>query len=270
MAVGKNPRSMKGKKKKKYIDPFTRKDWFQIKAPAPFKNRRMGYTPANRTVGQKVVTDYLKGRIFEVSLADLQNDESQFFQKISLKCQEIQGDNVLTSFHGLSFTTDKSRSLVRKWQSLIESFLDVKTADGYILRLFCVGFTRRSQGQRRNTSYAQSSQIRAIRKKMFDIMRKEAESCDLKSLVEKFIANSIGEKIRKVTQGIYPLQNVFIRKVKVLKAPKFDAFKFSELHEAGDEAPVIGATGVDLGEDVGEAVERVEGEAAEWGKDQAE
>jgi hypothetical protein len=31
-------------------------------------------------------------------------------------------------------------------------------------------------------------------------------------------------------QGIYPLQNVAIRKVKVLKAPKFDLTKLMEVH----------------------------------------
>lgn len=30
--------------------------------------------------------------------------------------------------------------------------------------------------------------------------------------------------------GIYPLQNTFIRKVKVLKAPKFDLIKLMEVH----------------------------------------
>ncbi len=36
------------------------------------------------------------------------------------------------------------------------------------------------------------------------------------------IPNSIGTEIEKVCRGIYPLQNVNIRKVKVLKKPKFD------------------------------------------------
>ena len=36
------------------------------------------------------------------------------------------------------------------------------------------------------------------------------------------IPDSIGKDIEKACQGIYPLHDVFVRKVKVLKKPKFD------------------------------------------------
>ena len=60
----------------------------------------------------------------------------------------------------MDFTTDKLRSLVRKWQSLIECAVDVKTTDGYQLRLFVIGFTKKRENQVKRTTYAQSSQIR--------------------------------------------------------------------------------------------------------------
>lgn len=68
-----------------------------------------------------------------------------------------------------------------------------------------------------------------IRRKMTEIMVSQASSCDLKDLVRKFIAESIGKEIEKQTTSIYPLQNVFIRKVKILKAPKFDLGKLMEV-----------------------------------------
>lgn len=60
-------------------------------------------------------------------------------------------------------------------------------------------------------------------------MVNQAQSCDLKELVQKFIPESIGREIEKATSSIYPLQNVFIRKVKILKAPKFDLGKLMEV-----------------------------------------
>lgn len=57
----------------------------------------------------------------------------------------------------------------------------------------------------------------------------QSQSCDLKELVLKFIPESIGKEIEKATSSIYPLQNVFIRKVKILKSPKFDLGKLMEV-----------------------------------------
>jgi Ribosomal S3Ae family len=72
-----------------------------------------------------------------------------------LRVEEVQGRACLTNFWGMTFTTDKIRSLVRKWQSLIEANTDVKTTDGYVLRLFCIGFTKKRAGQTSKTCYAQ-------------------------------------------------------------------------------------------------------------------
>lgn len=232
MAVGKNKRLSKGKKglKKRAQDPFARKDWYNLKAPSTFNVRDVGKTLVNRTTGLKNANDALKGRIFEVSLADLQQDEEHAFRKVKLRVDEVQGRNCLTNFHGLDFTSDKLRSLVRKWQSLIEANCTVKTTDDYLLRLFAIAFTQRRPNQVKKTTYARSSQIRAIRKKMVDIIQREAASCTLAQLTGKLIPEVIGREIQKSTQGIYPLQNVHIRKVKLLKQPKFDLGSLLNLH----------------------------------------
>jgi len=232
MAVGKNKRLSKGKKglKKKVVDPFTRKDWYDIKAPSFFETRNVGKTLVNRSQGLKNANDALKGRIVEISLADLQKDEEQAFRKIKLRVEEVQGKNCLTTFYGMDFTSDKLRSLVRKWQTLIEAHVDVKTTDGYLIRLFCIAFTKKRPNQVKKTTYAKSSQIREIRKKMFEVMIREASTCDLKELVQKFFPESIGREIEKACQGIYPLQNVYIRKAKILRSPKYEAGKLLEMH----------------------------------------
>lgn len=47
----------------------------------------------------------------------------------------------------------------------------------------------------------------------------------------------MGKEIEKAVQGIYPLQNVYIRKVKILKSPKVDLGKLLESHgETGTDA----------------------------------
>jgi hypothetical protein len=43
--------------KKKAQDPFTRKDWYDIKAPTSFNVRNMGKTLVTRTTGTKVCAE---------------------------------------------------------------------------------------------------------------------------------------------------------------------------------------------------------------------
>jgi len=258
MAVGKN-KGLKigGKKgaKKKVVDPFTRKDWYDIKAPSVFKVRQVGKTLVNRTAGTRIASDGLKGRVYEVSLADLQseNDAERSFRKFKLICEDVQGKNCITNFHGMNLTTDKLRSMVKKWQTLIEGNVDCKTTDGYTLRVFCIGFTRKQETSNKKTCYAQSQQVRNIRKKMLEIIVKEVSSTDLKDVVNKLIPDSMAKDIEKAAQGIYPLHDVYIRKVKVMKRPRFDLTKLMDMHGEGKGAAVAADPAT------GEVVERPEG-----------
>jgi len=237
MAVGKNKRLTKGGKKggkKKQGDPFLKKEWYDIKAPSVFSTRQCGKTLVTRTTGTKIASEQLKGRVLELNLADLNNDEDQAYKKVKLCIEEVQGRNCLTDFHGLSLTRDKMCSLIRKWQTMIEAHVDVKTTDGYVVRLFVIAFTKRRPDQVKTNCYAQTAQIRRIRQKMVDIMIKEASTVQLRELVKKLIPESIGKEIEKQTQGIFPLKDVHIRKVKLVKKPKFDITKLMELHGDGD------------------------------------
>ena len=159
------------------------------------------------------------------------------------------------------------------------------------MRLFAIGFTKKRQNQLKKTCYASAAQQKLIRKKMREIMQvrssphdappfasssplpspsplpsllppspqREASTVTLNELVNKFIPEVIGKEIEKACHGVYPLQNVHIRKVKMLKKPKFDLTKLLDIHGDGGLAPV----GTDKGEsvkvaDLGEGAEAKE------------
>jgi small subunit ribosomal protein S3Ae len=251
MAVGKSKKvGKKGKGNRKIVDPFSKKEWFDVKAPAIFPTRQVGKTLATKTQGMKTSRDSLLGRVVEVSLGDLKpKGEEDAWRKFKLKIEEVQGSQCLTQFHGMDITVDRLRSLVRKWHTLIEAHCDVKTTDGYLIRMFCIGFTKKRTGQTRKTSYAQSAQSFKIRAKMVEIMQRTASGVDLNELVQKnFIPETIGRQIDKATQGIYPLKDVIIRKVKMLKAPKIDVAKLLESHGGLDSVKADMGTEVDRDE----------------------
>lgn len=233
MAAGKNKNLNKKKKTgKKVVDPFVRKEWYDVRAPTYFK-RPVGRTVCTKTIGQKTARDNLLGRVFTQSLGDL-NDKGDDFRKFSMKIEEVQGNQCLTSFNGMDMTTDKLRSLVRKNQTLIEAYSDVTTTDGYHLRVFTIGSTRKAPFQTRSTSYAQAGQSRQIRKKMVQVINREVSKADINQLIVKLSTEVIGRTVERQCQAIYPLQNVLVRKVKVLRAPKAELARLIEQHGGAD------------------------------------
>jgi len=50
------------------------------------------------------------------------------------------------------------------------------------------------------------------------------------------ITDVIGEEIKTKCKFIYPLTNIYIRKVKTVKKPKFDVSKLNDLHKDAPES----------------------------------
>lgn len=88
------------------------------------------------TITTEIASEGLKGRVFEVNLAELQGgDEEQGYRKFKLVAEDVKGTDILTNFHGMDLTREKLNSLIKKWQTLIDAHVEAKTTDGYTLRL---------------------------------------------------------------------------------------------------------------------------------------
>ncbi|KAF8392060.1 hypothetical protein HHK36_022401 [Tetracentron sinense] len=135
-------------------------------------------------------------KVFEICLADIQNDEDQSYRKIRLR-GEVQ----------------------RMYKGGIEDTNDMYNGDkGFQI---CLADIQNDEDQsyrkirlRAETLIGAHVDIQQIRCKMRKIMVNQTTSCDLKELVQKFVLEVIGKGIEKATSSIYPLENVFIRKVK--------------------------------------------------------
>jgi small subunit ribosomal protein S3Ae len=197
--------------------------------------------------------DSLKGRVFEISLADLNKDSNeQAWRKMKVQIEEVKGFDCYTNFYGMDITRDKLCTLVKKWHTMVEAFVQTKTSDGYLLRMFCIGFTKRTSKQVSATCYAKGSQRALIRKKMMEVMINEAQKSTFKELTKKLyailninyifysITESIGQQVLTECKKIFPLQNVIMKKVKLLKKPKFDLTKLMELYQEKPELEVKG------------------------------
>lgn len=204
-----------------------KKEWWDVKAPGMFINRKFTKTPVNQSAGKKLASDSLKGRVFEINLGDLNG--SNTYKKIKLIVEDASESTsklALTNFYGMDTTRDHLCSLIRKWHTLIEAVVDAKTSDGFIFRFFPIAFTKRGEKQLKATTYAQRSQVKQIRKKMSDVITKIVTRMTLKDLVDNLINEKIPIEITKEAKKIFPIQNCIIRKVKSIKRPRFDGIYF--------------------------------------------
>lgn len=123
-------------------------------------------------------------------MADLNRESNdQAWRKMKVQVEEVKGFDCYTNFYGMDITRDKLCTIVKKWHTTVEAFVQTKTADGYLLRMFAIGFTQRTRKQVSATCYAKGSQRKLIRKKMMEIMINEAQKSTLKELTKKLYVN---------------------------------------------------------------------------------
>jgi small subunit ribosomal protein S3Ae len=189
-----------------------------------FSNRKFTKSPVNVSAGKKLSSETIKGRVFECNLGELNGNNP--YKKIKLIIDDTSSSEnrtALTNFHGIDTTKDHLCSLIRKWHTLIETFVDVKTSDGFLLRFFPIAFTARAKHQLRATTYAQDSQVKLIRQKMREIIAKFVRRNTLKEVVNNLIHEKLAVEMSQEAKKIFPIQNCLIRKVKTIKRPRYDS-----------------------------------------------
>jgi small subunit ribosomal protein S3Ae len=239
MTAGKNPRNFKKKAKvKKTTHAFAKKEWYNVLAPG-FEKRCITMTPVNKTAGLRNSAADLKDRVFEISLGDCSKSaENGSWRKLRFQIEEIKNFDCYTNFYGMDITRDHGCAMIKKWHSLIEAFVQAKTTDGFFVRMFCIAFTKKTKKQVKATCYAKASHQKLIRKKMMEIMQQTIQTSSLKELTRILIKDETGKRIQKECSKIFPLEdNCMIRKVKLLKKPKFDLVKLMDLYKES-AAPV--------------------------------
>ena len=169
MAKGKNKRISKrgkgGKRHEKH--PFLKKQWFSIISPPALKKTvPVGWTCCKKPTGTEVVSDFLKGRVAEICYGDLTFEANDVPKKIKMYIEEIHGRICATSFYGFELSRDVIYDKLKKRQSLIDVYTEVKTSDGIIFRIFVMLVTNRKPNQLKLNSYAKHSRIKLIRKKI--------------------------------------------------------------------------------------------------------
>ncbi len=186
-------------------DKWAAKQWFRVLAPSTFGFAEIGVIPANDP-------DSLIGRTVEISFYDISKDITQLQIKLRFQIVKVEGDTAYTQLKRYELTRDYIRSIVRRGTSRIDAIRDIETKDGIKLRVMTMAVTQ---------NRVKTSQKRAIRKIMFDLIEEKARELNFDEFIQQSVLGNIAAEIEVRAKKIYPLKKAEVRKIKVL-TPTFE------------------------------------------------
>ncbi|ABR55416.1 ribosomal protein S3Ae [Methanococcus vannielii SB] len=195
-------RSAKGKRVAK--DTWKSKVWYNIYTPQSFGGDVIGQTPANDPSA-------LMGRISEISLRDLTNEHSKHMTRMYFKVDGVSGNNAITQFVGHDTTREYLKSQIRRRRSKINVIIDVRTKDGFKVRVKALVLTAVRARDYHKTE---------IRVKMEQIIKEMANETAFAEFVHAMVMGGVGSKIYSECKKMFPLKRVEIFKSEVLEFGK--------------------------------------------------
>ncbi len=114
--------------KKKMIDSWKSKIWYQVMAPNFFKGVEIALIPAQDD-------EHMMNRIIELPMKEITRDFSHMYTSVKLRVFEIKGKTAYTKFIGHSLSREYVRTLVRRRNDVVNAVFPVKTSDGLEFRL---------------------------------------------------------------------------------------------------------------------------------------
>ena len=124
----------------------------------------------------------------------------------------------------MEMVRDKLMQMFKKGISLIECVTEVKTSDGFIMRVFAMGFTCRSWKQINKNAKAGAQKKKEIRARMVKVIQEKCSGKRLQELVAmlKSDNNRLDKELGDELKKIRPMANVCVRKIKTVRRPRLD------------------------------------------------
>ncbi|KRH92974.1 40S ribosomal protein S3A [Pseudoloma neurophilia] len=214
------PQQQQRMRKKKALNKkdANKKETYNLTVPFSGSNQNViGQTIINKQNTEIVAEKKLKGRVFEVFQQDMEFP-SNVPRKLSFLVSKLKGKDCKSHFNGLRLSTDKSKSIIKKWHSLIETETDILTNEGIKIRIFYICTTKRDGTKRHG--YIKTSLMKEVRKNIDKNLKSLCSDLKINELVKMVLTDKIDKSIEEEATQIVPLQNCHVRKIKVVKRPK--------------------------------------------------
>jgi small subunit ribosomal protein S3Ae len=175
---------------KKVKDRWKAKEWYKLYAPKMFNQVLLGETPSSDPSN-------LMGRIVEATVHDLTGDFSKMHVKLTFKVKEVRGFDAHTVFIGQTLTSDYVRRLTRRKRTKTDHVIDVRTKDGYLLRIKPMSVTDKR---------IQSSQETAVRNAMTNEVTNMGIEMTMADMVKVIITGEMSKRLSNAAKVIVPIK----------------------------------------------------------------
>ena len=176
-----------------------KKQWYEIISPKMFGEKPVGETLA-------VDPKSLVNRKLQVNVTEIDRNSPNYFIKLILKIDSIDGNKAFTRLVGHDVMTERVYRMVRRRSRRVDIIQDVTTKDGRKLRIKILAVLIR----RVNTSVKGS-----VRRNMEELVKAECTALELEELMKSIISGKFQEKLRKQCSKIYPIGGLEVRKTEI-------------------------------------------------------
>ncbi|MFA5049621.1 MAG: hypothetical protein WC501_01300 [Candidatus Micrarchaeia archaeon] len=200
---------MAAKSKKKIVDKWKLKKWYDIIAPAMFQNK---------VIGEAVAIDEnsMMNRIIEVGSGELgigaeEGRRSFSTIKVKLRVIEVKGKQAHTKYIGHQTLQSYLKTLARRGRSVMDVVLDVETKDGekFRFKTIIISANTLSQNTKKNLRHAAKEAI------LEAVPQLTAEEVIMETLNGK-LSGKVYSKIKQITR---------IMKVEIKKLERAETFR---------------------------------------------
>ena len=188
---------------KKVRDKWRTKEWYSVYTPDYFGEQNVAGIPCEDP--KKLI-----GRVVETTLYDITNDFSHQSIKLYFLVVSNDNDRAETILKSHEYSTDYLRSLVRRGSTRIDGIFTARTIDGYLTRVYIVGF---SHGR------VNGSQEHGIRQVMGKVVSEKASKLTYSQLCHEMVLGKMGSDVYNEAKKVCPLRHIGVRKSKLLSMP---------------------------------------------------
>jgi len=199
-------------------DKWKAKSWYRVLAPPSFNQVYIGDTIASEE-------GLLIDRVQSATMFDITNEIQKMHVKLRFRIYRVHGSDAHTYFLGHELSSDYIRRFTRRRNSKMDDVIPVTTSDGFGLVVKPVAIT---------DNRINSSQKRAIRKIMEEIITETATKTTYPEFVQEMVQGRISAQVHRMCKTIYPIRRVEVRKSHLELIPEgfdFSTFRMEERPE---------------------------------------